>query len=345
MKVLAKLWQGALPVLLALLFTSLLLLMMGASPLHAYGNLLRGALGSPTKLADLFTAWAPLTLCAAGLLVTFTAGLWNIGIEGQIVLGAIMTAWVARTFGGLPAVALIPLLLLAAAFGGALWGLINGLLKVYGGVHEIFGGLGLNFVAKGLILWLIFVPWKPPDGATMSGTDPFPQAAWLPRLGNLRVSPLSPILAAAALGVVFILLRGTYWGLQLKAIGKNARAAFLQGIPTTRHTLAAFALCGALAGLAGATQAAGVYRRLIPEISSGYGFMALLVVLLASFRAAPVPWVALFFAAVGVGSPQLELKMQLDSSLGGILEASVVLFVLLVQGVRTRFFSQARGEA
>jgi len=330
-----------LPVIMALVFTTLILILSDASPLAAYGHILAGAFENANKWADVATAWVPLVLCSAGLLATFTAGQWNIGVEGQIILGAVGATWVARNAslgsGGAPSAPLIALLLLAGMVGGALWGALAGALKTFGQVHEIFAGMGLNFVAAGLTNYLIFVPWRPPDGATMSGTDPFPIAATLPRLGTLRVTPLSVILAVVAIAGVFVALRGTLWGLKLKAIGKSAHAAFLMGVSTDRNILLSFAVCGALAGLAGAIQASGVYRRLIPQISGGYGNLALLVVLLSRIQAPWVPLIAFFFAAVGVGSPRLELRLGLDSSLGGVLETVVVLFVLLSQGARQRF--------
>jgi ABC-type uncharacterized transport system permease subunit len=334
-----------LSVLSALVFTTLVLLAAGAPPLQAFGQIVVGAFQNANKWADIATAWVPLVLCSAGLLMTFTAGQWNIGVEGQIILGAVCAAWVARTVAvgdpSRPSVLLLVLILIGGMVGGAIWGFLAGALKMYGHVHEIFAGMGLNFVAAGLTNYLIFDPWKPPDGATMSGTEPFPAAAVLPRLnlastGTLRVTPVSVVLAAVAIVVVFVALRGTTWGLKLKAIGKNARAAFLMGVPADRNVLLAFAACGALAGLAGAIQASGVYGRLIPQISGGYGNLSLLVVLLASFRAPAVPFIAFFFAAIGVGSPRLELRLGLDSSLGGVLETAIVLFVLLVQGLRQR---------
>lgn len=326
---------GLIPIILALLITTLILLVVGAPPWEAYRNILQGALESPDKWASVITATVPLLLCSAGLLITFAAGLWNIGVEGQIVAGALLATWLALNLS-LPSILFIPLLLVAGLVGGALWGVLAGWLKVYGGVHEIFGGVGLNFIAIVLTNYLIFGPWKPADGATMSGTDPFRPEAWLPRLGSLPVYPVAVILALVAVILAYVALRDTAWGLKLKAIGKNQRSAFLMGIPTQRYMLLAFLLCGALAGLAGSIQAIGVRQRLIPGISGGFGFAALLVVLLSGYRPLWAIPIALFFAALGVGSPRLELNMQLDSALGGTLEGLIVLFVLLAQGVRRR---------
>jgi ABC-type uncharacterized transport system permease subunit len=308
---------GLAPIFLALLFTTLILVAVGAPSWEAYRNILSGAFESPEKIADVVAACVPLILCGVGMSITFTAGQWNVGVEGQIILGAVFATWVARNLLW-PRVPVLTLMLLAGVLGGALWGVLAGLLKVYGKVHEIFGGLGLNYVAQGFAIWLIFNPWKPADGATMSGTDPFPDPAWMPRLGHLRVAPLAVILALAAVVVAYFLLRGTRWGLELKAMGKSFRSAFMLGVPSTPRLLTAFAVCGALAGLAGAVRCSARYGRMIPEISGGQGYLALLVALLAGYRP---QWV-------------LELNMHLDSSLGGVLEASVVLAVMLVSGWR-----------
>ncbi len=321
------------PVLLAFVFTTVILIAVGASPGEAYLNILLGAFESPQKIADVIAACVPLILCGVGMCITFTAGQWNVGVEGQIVLGALFASWVARNLLW-PQAPVLTTMLLAGIVGGALWGILAALLKVYGKVHEIFGGLGLNYLAQGLAIWLIFNPWKPDDGATMSGTDPFPDPAWMPRLGQLRVAPLAVILAAVAVVVVTFLLRGTRWGLELKAMGKSFRSAFMLGVPSTPRLLTAYAACGALAGLAGAIRCSARYGRMIPDISGGQGYLSLLVALLAGFRPLWVPPIALFFAAVGTGSPRLDLNMQIDSSLGSVIRASVVLAVILVSGGR-----------
>jgi simple sugar transport system permease protein len=329
------------PVLLTLLSATLILLLTGANPLTALGNLLGGAFESPRKLADIAVAIVPLLLCAAGMLITFAAGLWNIGVEGQMIAGALMCTWAVKSIQA-PAAILLPITVLAGMAGGALWGVLIGLLRTYGHINEIFAGLGLNFVGAALTNYLIFGPWKPPDGATMSGTDPFPAEAWMPVLGGSRASLVPMILALLAIMVVFFLLRDSYWGLRLKAIGLNAQSAQRMGINTTGNIILAFVGCGLMAGLAGAVQTTAVYHRLIPSISGGYGYLAQLVVLLSGLRAQVVPLVVFFFSAIQVASPRLELRLQLDSSIGGVLQSSTVLFFLLVRGFRQRL--QVRKE-
>ena len=323
-------------VLLALLFTTLVLLASHAPPLAAFGEIIGGSVGSWGKFSDVLIAWSPLLLATAGLLITFTAGLWNIGIEGQITLGAVFTTGtlLALQDSGLPPGIIITLGIFAGMVGGALWAALAGALKTFGGVNEIFGGLGLNFVASALNLGLIFGPWKRPGVASMSGTAPFPDALALPTLTGSRLSLVALGLALLAIVFVYFLLKGTYFGLRLKAVGKNSKAAYLLGVPTWQYMLISFMLCGVFAGLAGSIQVLAVYHRLIPSISSGYGFLALLVAMLINFQpfwAAPV---ALFFAALNIGSIQLPVALRLDSTLSGVLQGTLVLFVLLADGVR-----------
>jgi simple sugar transport system permease protein len=226
-----------------------------------------------------------------------------------------------------------------------LWAMLVGALKTFGGVNEIFGGLGLNYVATALNIWLIFGPWKRPGVASMSGTLPFDKKLWLPTLSEQsRLAPAALVIALLAVILVFILLRGTRFGLRLTATGKNPRAAFLLGVPTWRYMMISFAVCGAFAGLAGAVQVSAVYHRLIPSISSGYGYLGLMVAMLVNYSAALAAPVALFFAALNVGSIQLPIVLKLDSSLSGVIQGTIVLFVILGEGVRARLASK-RGRA
>jgi general nucleoside transport system permease protein len=337
---------GVASIVLTLILGAVVLIVLGASPLEAYTQVVRGAVGTPDRIAYVLTAWTPVLLCSAGLLLTFAAGLWNIGIEGQIILGAIFATGVLRALqdSAPPWLALL-LAALAGILGGGLWGLLAGALRVYGNVNEIFGGLGLNFIAGSLTVYFVLGPWARPGIASTSGTLPFSDALWLPtfNVGAVAV-PSEIIISLVAIVLVFFALRGTYFGLRLKAIGKSFRSAFMLGVPNTREMLIAFTLCGALAGLAGFALVTGAYSRhqLFPLISGGYGFLAILVVLLSGFNALWSIPISFFFAAIAMGSLQLPLQMQLDSSMGGVLEGLLVFIILLMQGIQSRLTK--RGE-
>ncbi len=319
---------------LALLFITAIILVVGASPIEVIATMWSGAFGTLGQFARVIATLAPLLLCASGLLFTFTAGLYNLGIEGQIAFGAIVSTFAIQlTQNALPPALVILIAILMGGVGGVLWGLLAGVLNVYGHINEIFAGLGLNFVADGLALYLIFGPWKREGVASMSGTEPFSESLWLPTFGDTDASPIALLIAIAAVAITLITLQGTYFGLRLRAVGQNLRASYVLGIPSIRQLLSAFAICGGFAGVAGALQVLAVFHRLIPNISSGLGYLALLVAMLVGLNAWFILPVAFFFSALNIGSLQLPLDLNLESSLAGVIQGTLVLFVLLGKGV------------
>lgn len=325
-----------LAVLLVFGFTSLVLLIADAPIFDAFKNIWLGSFSSTMKFSQVLSVWVPLILCSCGLLFTFRANLWNIGIEGQVIMGAIGGMAVLRMPGLENPALILSLSFVAAMLGGGAWGLFAGLLKTRGGVHEIFGGLGLNFVAQGFILWLIFGPWKRPGIASMSGTELLPHKLWLSSPPGWRVAYAGLVIAIIALILTWMFLYKSKLGLKLKAIGKNPRAALLYDISPEGYYLLSIILCGAFAGMAGFMQITAVYHRLIPAISSGYGYLALLLVMLAGYRIVPIPFLALFFAGLNVGSIQLPIVLQVDSTLSGVIQGCCVLSALFVLGMRQR---------
>jgi general nucleoside transport system permease protein len=343
-KVISFSLEAALTLAVAFGFTTLVLLIAGAPPFASYEQIFMGSLGSWMKLSHVIKVWIPLTLCASGLLYTFRAGLWNIGVEGQVMMGSIFTTFILRPgVDSSHSILFLVASLIAGIIGGALWALLAGFLKTKGGVHEIFAGLGLNFMAQGFVLWLIFGPWKQPGIASMSGTETFPEILWLPYIEGVHISPVGIAIVLFVIIVTSLMLRYTRFGLYLKAIGNNEYAAFLFGLKPDRTMLLAMLFAGGFAGLAGSIQVSGVYHRLIPAISSNYGYLALLVVLLANFSVWISPLVAFFFACLNVGSIQLPMVLQLDSSLSGVIQGTLVLATLAIHALRKRMGKNRRG--
>jgi simple sugar transport system permease protein len=331
---------------LVLLVLGIVLLLLGKDPVRTLQEFIRYTVSNDQGRADVIMTALPLLLCASGLLVTFTAGLWNIGIEGQIVMGSIFCTGLARLVApDWNPLLVIPLELLLAMIGGALWAAVAGLLKIFGNVNEIFGGVALNFISTNIGLWLLNGDWR---GSTYPQTAPFAAPALLPRLEAQRLSPIAILIAVAAFVLVFALLRGTRWGLQLKAMGKSEKSAFLLGVRTRRNTLLSMMLCGALAGLAGAIQVLFTYGLLKPGTSGGVGFTSVLIVLLVNVQPVLVPFVTLFFGLVPVGSLKLASSLRddvrVDTSLGNVFQSVLVLVVLLASGVRLRLASLKRAE-
>ncbi|NTV64263.1 MAG: ABC transporter permease [Oscillochloris sp.] len=320
----------------ALIFTSVVLLASDVPPLEAYQLIFLGTFSSPTRISDMVMLSAPLLLCSAGLTLTFAAGLYNLGIEGQMVLGAVVAMVPLRLLPDLPPPLLWMLTFACGALGGAAWALLAAWLRIGLRVNEIFAGLGLNFLASGIALYLVLGPWRRVGQASSSGTQPLPNEIWLPTLDKLRLAPVAPIIALLALATIWFAVTRTRWGLELRAVGLNPQAARRMGVPATRRLAESLAFCGAMAGLAGAIQILGVFHQLIPSVSSGIGLLGLLVVLLVRANPAWVLPIALIFAVFTVGSVQIPLKLGADSSIAGVLQGALVLFALLGRGLSAR---------
>ncbi|MFM2310224.1 MAG: hypothetical protein RLY87_2346 [Chloroflexota bacterium] len=319
-------------ILAALVLTSVVLGTTDASAIDAFTVLFSGSLTTSSRLADMIMLAAPLLLCAAGLSISFAAGQYNLGIEGQMTIGGVVSMAILKMYpeGGLAPLYWIGALLLGA-LAGAAWAGVVALLKQYTRVSEIFVGLGLNFVAVGVSLYMVFGPWKRPGVASMSGTEPLPDALWLPVVGTTRLTLVTPLIAIAVLGLVWWLLRATQWGLEVRASGISQPASRRLGVPAIRRTFQAMLVCGAAAGLAGALQVLGVYHALVPNLASGIGFMGLLVALLINADVRFVAPLVLLFAVLTAGSIQLPLSFSIDSSISGVFQGFLVLAMIVAR--------------
>jgi len=333
------------PILLSLAITAVLVLAVGKDPLEVLTAIWEGAFRNSNAIAGVVNFWIPLTFACIGLVITFTAGLWNIGVEGQMMLGAVFASWAARSLI-LPTPLLIPIEIVLAMAGGAFWGLLVGVLRVRLGVNEIFGGVALNALASVIVIYLISGPWQPPEGGSAQSTPPFPAESLLPEMSSeFPVSLLALVLVLVAIVAVFLALRGTRWGLNLKAAGKNPRSALLLGVPTTQTALSAFIVCGAIAGIGGAYRVLFTFDSLRPLPSGGIGFLGLLVVLMVANHPLIAPVVAFVFATILAGSTRLRVVLQLDQSLAEVLQGFVVLLVLMANGLRGRILGPPRSES
>src|SRR5574341_1669471 len=331
-RMMRSIWP-AVPILLVVAITILMILLVSdVSPAGVFEALWIGSFGSTQSTLSTLAYFVPILLCAAGLLITFTAGLWNIGVEGQMIMGAIAASWVALELAApypkVSSVVIIPLELLLGAGLGALWAALIAILKTRGGVHEIFGGVALNGLASIMTNYLISTRWQPPEGGSLSFTRPFPLSAQLPRLADSRFNPMSAVIALLALALVVFLLRRTSWGLQLRALGKNHRSAFLLGVSSERQVVTGMMFCGALAGLAGAIRVLTWYDYLPNSVSGGIGFLAILIALLAGMRPLATLLIALLFSALLQGGTRVQTLVQIKD-ISGLIQGLLVLFVLL----------------
>lgn len=307
-----------------LLVSALLVLVAGKDPLAAMAALFRGAFGSAYGFLNVWTKACPLLLTGLAVLVAFRAGFWNIGAEGQLILGAIAAGWIG-TAPGIPA-GIHPGLALAGAFAaGAGWCLIAAWLRVRRGTMEVIATILLNFVALYLLSWLVHGPLMQASGAQPVG-DAVADSARLPRLFGRTFTPHAGLLIAfAAAALAHFALARTETGFRLRAVGLNPRAAAWAGIPVERTVVIAAALSGGIAGVAGGVEILGVLGRLYDKVSPGYGFTAIAVALLARLRPVALIPAALFFGALEAGSSTMQQEAGVSRALVLVIQAVVIL--------------------
>lgn len=330
-------WAAAAALLLTGAVAALLLVAGGHDPLAAFGALMRGAAGSPDRILSATLVRAiPLILTGLAVALAFRAGVFNIGAEGQLYAGAVAGVAVGVLGGnGLPAFVHVPLVLLAAALGGALWALVPALLRIRMGVGEVITTLLMNFVGIYLAAWMVHGPLQEPRGV-FPQTSSIAEAARLPVVvpgTRLHAGILLALGAALALHMV---LRYTPTGFRLRAVGASPEAARVAGrIATDRTVLGAFLASGALAGLAGGVEVAGVTWALYEGLSPGYGYTAIAVALLAGLHPLGVVAAGVFFGALQGGAGAMQRDAGIPAVWVDGMEALVILAVVAV-GVLSR---------
>ena len=325
-----NLFKNIVTVSISIFFVTIVLFILNSSPLDIYKALFDGAFGNLDKLSRTMLITSIMALTGLALVITFSAGLWNIGIEGQVLFGAIGATFIARSFLGDNLISPFLAILFGAVFGSFL-GFLSAILKTKFNVHEIFGGLGLDFVASGLIVYLVIGPWKREGIASTGGTDLFPESSWMPHIGNSDF-PIFPIIIMLAVFVLLsFLLNKTSLGLRLIATGSNKNATDKFKINSVKYIAYAFIIAGAIGGIAGSIQATGIYHKLVPNISGGYGFLGILIALIAGRNLYSVLLISFVFASIMVGGVQLQLRLGMDSSFPYIVESVFVLAWLITR--------------
>jgi simple sugar transport system permease protein len=322
--------------LLALLFGAIVLALAGENPIAVYSAMASGALGDENGIAETLVKTTPLLLAGLGVAVAFRMQLWNIGAEGQLYLGAIFSTGLALfLIPGAPGWVMVPAMIVAGLLGGALWGLIPGILRAQFGASEIITSLMLNYVAILFSEYLVHGPWKDPQAFGFPGTPALPDAAWLPNWGSTRVH-LGLLFGLAAAVALWFMLRQTRWGYEITVMGENPRAALYAGLPLKRSIILVMALSGALAGLAGMSEVAGIGHQLQRNLSPGYGYAAIIVAWLARLHPFGAVLVAFLLAALTVGGDQIQMSLGLPAAIAPMLQGTI-LFFLLGGDVLTRY--------
>ena len=321
--------------LLALVLFGIILLLSGKNPIQSYIDIFRSTLTSSYGFSEVIVAMVPMVITALAVALPSRVGLINVGVEGQLYMGACLAAWGALTFTQLPAWALLPLLFLLGMTGGALWAFIPGYLKAIGLVNETITSLLLNSVAPKIVAFLIFGFWHGPMDTNKTAN--FVPAARLPTFFGTRVD-LSLIIALALLGLFWYVMKYTRWGLEMRAIGGNPQAARRSGIPVKAYVVTVMCLGGAIAGIAGMAQVSGYYGLLLANFSTGSGYMGFLISWLAFGDPVGILLVSFLVAIITTGGNLLQLTQGLPYAAINILLA-LTLFIVLA---RPTFFKEPK---
>jgi general nucleoside transport system permease protein len=284
---------------------------------------------------DSLVSSTPYIFAGLAVALGFRAGLFNIGVEGQLFVGAICAAYVGYAITGLPAVIHLPLALIAGALGGAAWGFIPGWLKAKTGGHEVINTIMLNYIAFRLSDWLLTGPMKRP-GSFNPVSPTIEPTAVLPRFFESPIRfHLGFFVALGVAALVYWFLFKTKWGFFLRTVGANPHAARYSGMNIMLGIVAAMSLSGALAGLAGANEVLGVNYNLAMAFSSGYGFDAIALALLGKSHPVGVVLAALLFGTLRSGALRMQLTAGIPIDIISVLQALILAFIAAPAIIRT----------
>lgn len=329
-------------VVLALATVAILLFVIGADPIGAFGSMFNAALGDPHAISTTITKAVPRLVAALGIAIAIRAGLWNIGAEGQIYLGGMAATAVVLYAPELPFPLIPALAIVAAIVAGGLWGAIPGALRAWRGVNEVITSLMLVYVGIQVTNYMIEAVWSEP-GATFPATEPFGAYARLPIILPGTLLNLGAILALLAAVAAWFIVDRTRFGLNTRAIGGSPNASRFLGIRVNRMIVLIMAVSGAFAGLAGSIEALGVRGRLIEGFSQAYGFEAIAVALLGRLHPAGIVGAALLFGALDAGGAGLQTGARgVSSSIVQIAAGLSVGYVLIGLGIQDKLRERRR---
>ena len=323
-------------VLLTMVVGAIIFSLIGYDGIGAVREIFFTPLTNAYKWQDLGVKAAPLIIIGTGLSIAYRANVWNIGAEGQYIMGGLAGTWVALATYGMTGPWILPLMILAGVAGGALYAAIPAFFKTRLNVNEILTSLMLTYASVQLIYYLIRAPWKDPMGMGFPQTRLFSEAARLPTVIPGTIVHLGvPIAIVVALVAWFIMSRSVF-GYQMKVVGAAPHAARYGGFSENRTIWLALLVSGALAGLAGVLEVAGPFQRMVPGFPTNYGFTAIIVAFLGRLNPLGVIFAGIVMAITFVGGEVAQTTIGLPNAATGIFQA-MVLFFLLAGDILVRY--------
>lgn len=323
-------------ILLTFLLTSGFVLAYGANPLQAAYYFLLDPLSNPVRLIEVLVKGTPLLLTGIAVAFAFSGGYWNIGVEGQLYMGATAATAIGLQMHNTPAWLALPLVIVSGILAGMAWATLPALMKVWLKIDEVVTTLLLNYVAIFLVSAILNGPWRDPISQWPQSPE-IAASAIFPRLIPRSRLHLGFILALfVVIGAWFVLSR-TSFGLKMKAVGFNLEAARFSGINVERTLLMVALISGGIAGLAGASEVAGIHFHLIDSISPGYGYTGIIIATLGALNPIGVSLAALFIGLIDTGAQTVSRALGVPIYLGDVLQATLLLVslgMLMLQSYR-----------
>ena len=321
-----------------LLCGMLVLAVAGKDVGAALDALWSGSVATPAALTESMRQAVPITIAGLGVAFALRAGLFNIGANGQLYIGALCAVLVGLSVTGLPTVLVLVLALLAGAAGGGAWGAIPGAMRSRRGMNEVITTLLLNFVAFWIVSWAVHGPLLDESGGGNPWTRPVAAELGRVTIGSLAI-PVGLLVAVGLAAALALIVNRTALGFELRLVGDNPVAAAAAGVPTGRRTVQALAISGLLAGVAGAVELLAFQHRLSDFFSPSYGFTAIAVALVGNGRVLGTVLAGLFFGALQAGAGAMEAIAQIPAAMTLVVQGAIVLFLVAAQApaVSARF--------
>lgn len=317
-----------LAIFLMLVFGLVLFKALGKSPLQGFQVFFMKPLKDGYGISELFLKATPLMMCAVGVSVGFRANIWNIGAEGQLLIGALTGGWVALHFGDSSSPLLLPAMLLAGALGGMVWAAIPAFLRTRFNASELLTSLMLVYIAQLVVSWLVHGPWMDPDGFNFPQTKMFPPHALLPVLKQGTRLTVSFLVGIVSLGVGWVFMNRSFLGYQMKVAGQAENASRYAGFSAKRTIWMGMLAGGFMAGIAGLSEVAGPMGQITEHISPGYGFAAMIVAFLGRLNPLGIFFASLLMSLLYLGGEQAQQYMNLPSSISNVFQGLLLFFLL-----------------
>jgi simple sugar transport system permease protein len=306
----------------------ILFVALGKNPVQAFYTFFIHPIRDVNGITELLLKASPLMLIGVGLACGYRANVWNIGAEGQLVLGAIFASGIALHFYGSESRFVLPAMIVAGAFGGMLWAAIPAFLRTRFNTNEILTSLMLVYVANLLLSWLVHEPWRDPEGFNFPQTKQFTDSALYPILIEGTRLNLGFLLALAAVALGYVFLNRSFLGFQLRVAGLAAHAAKYAGFNANRMVWLGMLVGGACAGLAGMGEVAGPIGQLLPAVSPGYGFAAIIVAFVGRLHPVGILLASLLMSLLYLGGEAAQMGLNLPSAITGLFQGLLLFFLL-----------------